>query len=65
MSPLHFLNKGRIMSAIEGFEIYKAPKLQKHLLLNDQLSFESDSLHDTVLKYEGRYVYKWEFSNRR
>ena len=51
LKPLHICNKGRIMSALEEFEIYKASRTQKNLVLNDQLSFNSNSLYDTALQH--------------
>ena len=53
MVPMHVTNKGRLMDALEEFEIYKASKIHKERLLNDQLSFRSNTLYDTVLKING------------
>ena len=52
--PLHMCKKGRYMSAVEEFEIYKAFKetnTQK-VLLNEQLQFQSNSLYDTAIQIQ-------------
>ena len=53
MIPIHVSNKGRFMDALEEFEIYRASKIHKECLLNDQLSFKSNTLYDTILKING------------
>ena len=49
MEPIHVCNKGHFLNALEEFEIYKASKVNKEQLLNDQLSFKSNKLYDTAL----------------
>ena len=52
--PLHICKKGRYMSAVEEFEIYKAFKNKntKEVLLNEQLNFQSNSLYDTAIRLQ-------------
>ena len=49
MEPIHVCSKGHFLNALEEFEIYKASKVNKDQLLNDQLSFKSNKLYDTTL----------------
>ena len=48
MKPVHFCNKGQYMDALEEFEVYKAAKLHKDNLLNDQLLFRSNIVYNTL-----------------
>ena len=49
MEPIYVCNKGHFLNAKEAFEIYKASKVNKEQLLNNQLSFKSNKLYDTAL----------------
>ena len=51
------------MSALEEFEIYKASRTHKNLVLNDQLSFNSNSLYDTALQHVYQIMDKWEINS--
>lgn len=46
---LHRCKKGKLMNALEQFEIYKNYKIDSSILLNEKLHFESNALYDTVL----------------
>ena len=46
------------MDAMEEYEIYKAFLFQPNLLLNDELSFKSHCLYDTVLKSDNASVHQ-------
>ena len=49
---IHVCGKGRLMEALEEFEIYKSFKdknINSNSILNEQLRFQSHSLYDTAL----------------
>ena len=50
MQLIRYCKKGKFMSAIEEFEIYKQTKKDPDKLLNDQLNFNSNQLYDTAIK---------------
>ena len=60
--PLHICKKGRYMSAVEEFEIYKAFKdtNTKEILLNEQLQFQSNSLYDTAIQIQTKSTVRGE-----
>lgn len=52
LEALHICNKGRTMTALENFEIYKAAKTRPHDLLNDKCTLLPNILFDTLLKLD-------------
>ena len=48
--PLHFCKKGKLMDALEEFEIYRASTTHNDQLLNEKLSFKSNELYDTAIR---------------
>ena len=55
LEPVHLCEKGRLMTAIEEYEIYKHFKINPNILLNDQLQFNSNYLYDTAIE---KTIYK-------
>ena len=50
LKTLHFCDKGQLLDAWEEFEIYKKFKESPQQMLNDQLSFDSHILYDTIIE---------------
>ena len=50
LEPLHIGKKGQWLDALEEFEIYKALRMNKSQVLNEQLSSKSNKLYDTAMK---------------
>ena len=50
--PIHYCNKGAFMDAIEEYEIYYNYKTRPDILLNDKLSFKSNTLYDTAINLD-------------
>ena len=51
LEALYYCKKGKYMNAVEEFFIYVEYQKNPHLLLNDQLNFNTNYLYDTAIKY--------------
>lgn len=52
LKPLHICNKGRIMTALEQFEIYKAAKNNPQDILNDKSTLQNNILFESLIKLD-------------
>jgi predicted GIY-YIG superfamily endonuclease len=54
LQPLHFCSKGRKLTVLESYEIFKANKTSPDDLLNDKCTMQQNILFETLLKLDNR-----------
>lgn len=52
LQTLHICKKGKILDAIEEYEIYKSYKIEQDRLLNDKLTVKTNTLYETAIKHQ-------------
>ena len=55
LKPLHLCNKGRTMTTLEQYEIYKATKTSPQDLLNDKNTLQANILFESIIKVDGTH----------